>query len=174
MNINILMIIMITLNTLFLLMTHPLASTLLIILQTINICMMLGPLFYSFWFSYILFMIFLGGMLVLFIYITSLASNEMFHLPNKSMLITLMISIIMLIMLYSTKHNQFNYNMKNDQLNSSFIMIISTENPTNLYQLYNIPNVNLTLLTIMYLLITLIILVKMTQIQEGPLRQMNN
>ena len=37
----------------------------------------------SFWFSYILFIIIIGGILVLFIYIRRLASNEIFSPSNK-------------------------------------------------------------------------------------------
>jgi hypothetical protein len=37
----------------------------------------------KFWFSYILFIIIIGGILVLFIYITRLASNEIFISSNK-------------------------------------------------------------------------------------------
>lgn len=33
----------------------------------------------SYWFSYILVLVFLGGVLVLFLYMTSLASNEKFE-----------------------------------------------------------------------------------------------
>merc|ERR1712198_806681 len=59
-------------------LSHPLAIGLALLSQTILICLITGLSSSSFWFSYILFLIFLGGILVLFIYVTSLASNEMF------------------------------------------------------------------------------------------------
>nr|YP_009567868.1 NADH dehydrogenase subunit 6 [Xenogryllus marmoratus]QBF03787.1 NADH dehydrogenase subunit 6 [Xenogryllus marmoratus] len=173
MTMTITMSIILSLNIMFTITTHPLASTILIIMQTLLICTMTGLLSYSFWFSYILFMIFLGGMLVLFIYITSLASNEMFNIPTKTMLMTMTSSTITLILM--TNINIMNYtNHKNDILHNTSISYLSSELPMNMIQLYNMPTSILTIITIIYLLITLIIMVKITQIQEGPLRQSLN
>nr|QYK91445.1 NADH dehydrogenase subunit 6 [Tarbinskiellus portentosus]UBU97852.1 NADH dehydrogenase subunit 6 [Tarbinskiellus sp.]DAZ85812.1 TPA_asm: NADH dehydrogenase subunit 6 [Tarbinskiellus portentosus] len=168
---TLLMMFMLIINIVFSTMTHPLAITLLIIMQTMIICTITGSMSYSFWFSYILFMIFLGGMLVLFIYITSLASNEMFQLPIKTMMTSLaMTSMVMLLTIPLLPLMTNNMN-KMDTLMMTF-MNTSIE-PNNLNQLYNYPNMNLTILTISYLLFTLIIIVKITSIQEGPLRQSN-
>uniref|UniRef100_A0AAU6MX75 NADH-ubiquinone oxidoreductase chain 6 n=1 Tax=Xenogryllus maniema TaxID=3120009 RepID=A0AAU6MX75_9ORTH len=169
----IMMSIMLSLNITFMLTTHPLTSTILIIMQTLLICTLTGPLSYSFWFSYILFMIFLGGMLVLFIYITSLASNEMFNIPIKTTLTTMMLSMILLLSMTTINFMNHN-NVKNDIMFNFLTPHNSTELPMNLIQLYNMPTSILTILTIIYLLITLIIMVKITQIQEGPLRQSMN
>nr|YP_009491799.1 NADH dehydrogenase subunit 6 [Cardiodactylus muiri]AWI49117.1 NADH dehydrogenase subunit 6 [Cardiodactylus muiri] len=174
MYITIFMFMLLLINIMFTIMIHPLTSTLLIIIQTIIICIIMSSNLYSFWFSYILFMIFLGGMLVLFIYLTSLASNEMFFLPMKTMMIMTLMLIISTMMMNKMNYMKYNMNIKNDYLMSSIIMNMSTEMPMNITQLYNMPNMNLTILTIMYLLITLIIIVKITQIYEGPLRQLMN
>jgi hypothetical protein len=50
----------------------------------------------SFWFSYILFITIIGGILVLFIYIAKLASNEIFS-PSNKILITSSIMLPVLI-----------------------------------------------------------------------------
>merc|ERR1712221_33590 len=71
-------------------LSHPLAIGLALLSQTILICLITGLSSSSFWFSYILFLIFLGGMLVLFIYVTSLASNEIFK-PSIVSIITIMV-----------------------------------------------------------------------------------
>jgi NADH-ubiquinone oxidoreductase chain 6 len=47
-------------------------------LQTIITFLIRGLINKRFWFQYILFIVFVGGMLVLFIYLTRLASNECF------------------------------------------------------------------------------------------------
>uniref|UniRef100_UPI0030DF3AB4 NADH dehydrogenase subunit 6 n=1 Tax=Duolandrevus obsidianus TaxID=2715842 RepID=UPI0030DF3AB4 len=163
--------IMLIINLTFTSMYHPLAITLLIILQTVLIALMMGPISYSFWFSYILFLIFLGGMLVLFIYITSLASNEMFYIPMKMILPFITFIPIMLIITFLMNYTVMNPLIKQESINT-MTLNLSTESYKNLSQLYNYPNMNLTILTIMYLLFTLIVIVKITQIQEGPLRQM--
>ena len=46
-----------------------------LLIQTILVSIISGLITKTFWFSYILFLVFLGGILVLFIYVTSLASN---------------------------------------------------------------------------------------------------
>lgn len=59
---------------------HPVGLGLTLILHTLLISCVTGLVGGTFWFSYILFLVFLGGVLVLFIYMTSLASNEKFVL----------------------------------------------------------------------------------------------
>lgn len=134
--------------------------------------MITGSISYSYWFSYILFIIFLGGILVLFIYITRLASNEIFQLPIKTIIISIIsvTTCISITYLYYNHLTTFHLH-KNDSLTNKFINF-SIEN-NNLNQLYNHPNFLLTIITIIYLLITLIIIVKITSFQEGPLRHSN-
>merc|ERR1739838_23170 len=73
-------------------LVHPLAIGLALLFQTILICCTTGLSNLSFWFSYILFLIFLGGILVLFIYVTSLASNEMFKPSIVSFILIMAVS----------------------------------------------------------------------------------
>nr|UFZ13252.1 NADH dehydrogenase subunit 6 [Platychauliodes sp.] len=154
----------------FIMMNHPMSMGFILLIQTILISLITGILLKSFWFSYILFLIMLGGMLVLFIYMTSLASNEMFNFSNKIMMINLL-SFIALISITS-----YFYLPLNNFLNSdSLIMNLSLlkENSLELNKLYNFPTMNLTILLINYLFLTLIIIVKITDINNGPLRKMN-
>nr|AST10231.1 NADH dehydrogenase subunit 6 [Abachrysa eureka] len=146
---------------------HPLAMGLNLLIQTILISLLCSFHSYSYWFSYILFLIMLGGMLVLFLYVTSLASNELFNFNMMLMLLmlmfTIMISFFLLIndnfMWLMNNFDMMNFNSKN----------LSNEN--NLIKLYNNPTSNMTMLMIMYLFLTLIIVVKITDIKQGPLRQ---
>jgi hypothetical protein len=69
------------LRALFTQIKHPLAIGPILTLQTIITCIISGSLRQRF--SHILFQIFLGGILVLFIYVTRLASNEIFSLSTK-------------------------------------------------------------------------------------------
>jgi len=63
-------------------MNHPLAFTLSLFVQTLLICVMLKNV--SLWISLILFLIFLGGILVMFIYVSSLRANEKFAVDLTS------------------------------------------------------------------------------------------
>nr|AVN68222.1 NADH dehydrogenase subunit 6 [Paranauphoeta circumdata] len=146
-------------------MNHPLAMGLILLIQTIMISMISGMISYSFWFSYILFLIFLGGMLVLFIYVTSLASNEMFTLSTKLIILSIILIPIMIfiIKIPSILNNQELMNLP--QLNSI------TNMP--LIKLYNQPTSIITIMLALYLFLTLIAVVKITNIFMGPLRTMN-
>nr|UFZ13304.1 NADH dehydrogenase subunit 6 [Protohermes differentialis] len=150
---------------------HPLAMGLILLLQTVMICLTSGILIQTFWFSYILFLIMLGGMLILFIYMTSLASNELFSISMKTILINSALFTIILIIFLTDSFNWISNSMNLDM--NLFKNLIYTENSSELLKLYNFPTMNLTLLLINYLFLTLIIIVKMTNIFFGPLRQFN-
>nr|QTC08159.1 NADH dehydrogenase subunit 6 [Parachauliodes japonicus] len=154
----------------FITMNHPLAMGLILLIQTIFISLITGYMMQTFWFSYILFLIMLGGMLVLFIYMTSLASNELFTFSMKSLLMNSMIVTIILMMLYI--YTPY-LNLLNLDMNKLNMMMINTENNIELLKLYNFPTMNLTLMLVIYLFLTLIIVVKITNINQGPLRQLN-
>uniref|UniRef100_UPI0030FEB884 NADH dehydrogenase subunit 6 n=1 Tax=Neopanorpa longiprocessa TaxID=757038 RepID=UPI0030FEB884 len=156
-------------------MKHPLAMGLILLTQTLIICLTMGLISNTYWFSYILFLVFLGGMLVLFIYMTSLASNEMFSMSFKLIfwffslmfLLTLIIILLDKNLILSTFSN---FDMNNFM--ESF-MLKTNENSLNLTKLYNQPTSMITLMLINYLLLTLIVIVKITNIFYGPLRQKN-
>nr|YP_009540721.1 NADH dehydrogenase subunit 6 [Clemelis pullata]AYQ22809.1 NADH dehydrogenase subunit 6 [Clemelis pullata] len=161
-------------NFIFLFMKHPLAMGLTLLIQTLLISMMSGLMTKTFWFSYILFLVFIGGMLVLFIYMTSLASNEMFSLSIKLMIISFMtFMMFMFILLFMDKNMLLQY--KNTEIMSiSNMNAYIMENSLSINKLYNYPTNLLTILLMNYLLITLIAIVKITKMFKGPLRPMFN
>nr|UFZ12979.1 NADH dehydrogenase subunit 6 [Protohermes dichrous] len=150
---------------------HPLAMGLILLLQTVMICLMSGVMVQTFWFSYILFLIMLGGMLILFIYMTSLASNELFSISMKSLMINTILFSSIVILLITDSFSWISNSMNIDM--NLFKTLIYTENSSELIKLYNFPTMNLTILLINYLFLTLIIIVKITNIFFGPLRQFN-
>nr|YP_010730293.1 NADH dehydrogenase subunit 6 [Blondelia inclusa]WEG23160.1 NADH dehydrogenase subunit 6 [Blondelia inclusa] len=160
-------------NFIFMFMKHPLTMGLMLLIQTNLICFMTGLISKTFWFSYILFLVFIGGMLVLFIYITSLASNEMFTLSMKLMITYFMMFMIFMVILFYMDKNFFQY--KNIETMSIFnLNSYILENSLSINKLYNFPNNLLTIMLMNYLLITLIAVVKITKLFKGPLRIMFN
>nr|YP_009116263.1 NADH dehydrogenase subunit 6 [Astacopsis gouldi]AJD22607.1 NADH dehydrogenase subunit 6 [Astacopsis gouldi] len=159
------------LSLLFLQLTHPLSMGLILLTQTATLCVSSGLHNPSFWFSYILFLIFLGGMLILFIYIASLASNEPFKmsLPLSTLIpLTLMTSSMLLSldpMILPSKMNMFSYDVFSNKINP---MISSTS------VIYSLPPMFFTLFVILYLLLTLIVVVKIINISCSPLRLSNH
>nr|YP_010028961.1 NADH dehydrogenase subunit 6 [Tanyptera hebeiensis]QOU09751.1 NADH dehydrogenase subunit 6 [Tanyptera hebeiensis] len=160
---------------LFIQMKHPLSMGFTLLIQTFFICLITGSFMKTFWFSYVLFLIFIGGMLVLFIYMTSLASNETFNFSMKNFLIIssiLLISLLMILIINdSTLLNSFSLNIEMTSIMNEMNFI--KENTLNLNKLYNFPTNMLTILLINYLFLTLIIIVKITNNFYGPLRQIN-
>nr|YP_009560909.1 NADH dehydrogenase subunit 6 [Hydrotaea chalcogaster]QAB45342.1 NADH dehydrogenase subunit 6 [Hydrotaea chalcogaster] len=170
----ILMSLMFIFNFIFMNMKHPLAMGLTLLIQTFLISMMTGLMSKSFWFSYILFLVFIGGMLVLFIYVTSLASNEMFSFSIKLLMISIIFIFITLLTIYFIDKNLLmqysNYEINTINNMNSYLM----ENSLSLNKLYNYPMNLLTILLMNYLLITLIAVIKITKLHKGPLRTMFN
>lgn len=151
---------------------HPLAIGLTLLFQTILICSTTGLSNISFWFSYILFLIFLGGILVLFIYVTSLASNEMF---KPSIVLIVLISIVLVIRIFVIVMDPIIL----PQIKSSRIPINMNSNPYSMdvsliSTIYSPTTIKLTIFIVFYLLLTLIVVVKITDTFFGPLRLSTN
>nr|YP_011011103.1 NADH dehydrogenase subunit 6 [Epilepia longaduncata]WPW49440.1 NADH dehydrogenase subunit 6 [Epilepia longaduncata] len=169
---------LILMSLIMFLLNHPLSMGLMILIQTIMTCIITGMMMKTYWFSYILFLTFLGGLLVLFIYVSSIASNEMFKISFNFklfiMVMTMMIILFMLMMLLIKNINLMNINF-NLEMNKFFnlFLFINNENYINLTKLYNNQTFKLMMMMILYLFITLIAVVKITNIFYGPLRSMN-
>nr|YP_010303537.1 NADH dehydrogenase subunit 6 [Phyllonorycter ringoniella]ULF47727.1 NADH dehydrogenase subunit 6 [Phyllonorycter ringoniella] len=167
------MLLLISLIMIFI--NHPLFMGLLILTQTLLICLISGMMINSYWFSYILFLTFLGGLLVLFIYVSSMASNEMFSkIFNMTffILLTFMISCMLMMMIFKLNQmNWLNFNF-NYEMNNMFYNFIhfNNENKINLTELYNSYSYLMMLMMINYLFFTLIVVVKITNIFYGPIR----
>nr|YP_010692967.1 NADH dehydrogenase subunit 6 [Anastrepha striata]AMN87516.1 NADH dehydrogenase subunit 6 [Anastrepha suspensa]AOY07749.1 NADH dehydrogenase subunit 6 [Anastrepha striata]AOY07751.1 NADH dehydrogenase subunit 6 [Anastrepha striata]AOY07757.1 NADH dehydrogenase subunit 6 [Anastrepha striata]AOY07763.1 NADH dehydrogenase subunit 6 [Anastrepha striata] len=158
----------------FIQMNHPLAMGLMLLIQTMQICLLTGLMAKSFWFSYVLFLIFLGGVLVLFIYVTSLASNEMFSLSMKTAFSFMLIFILLMGSSWLMDKSYTSFFIQNNEMQTMFnLNMFTEENSLNLHKLYNYPTNLITILLMNYLLITLIAVVKITKLFYGPLRLMN-
>nr|QVL28719.1 NADH dehydrogenase subunit 6 [Eristalinus sp.] len=159
---------------LFLQMNHPLSMGLMLLIQTVMVSCITGLMTKSFWFSYILFLIMVGGMLVLFIYMTSLASNEMFALSMKMTIISIILLLSLLTMIFFMDKMLMTFNSMNNEMNTiSNLNSYISENSLNLIKLYNYPTNMITILLINYLLITMIASIKITKLFYGPIRSMN-
>nr|YP_006575879.1 NADH dehydrogenase subunit 6 [Calosoma sp. BYU-CO241]ACZ58528.1 NADH dehydrogenase subunit 6 [Calosoma sp. BYU-CO241] len=162
-----------SMTIIFMFLNHPLSMGLILLIQTILISLMSGFFSYTYWFSYILFLVMVGGMLVLFIYMTSLASNEMFNFSTKLTTSMIMITTMLFMMYFIMDYMMLNPLFKNSNLLEFFnnIMFMKNENNYTLNKIYNMPNNIITLMLVNYLFLTLIAVVKITDIKYGPLRQ---
>nr|YP_010354124.1 NADH dehydrogenase subunit 6 [Gunda ochracea]UOG84776.1 NADH dehydrogenase subunit 6 [Gunda ochracea] len=163
---------LIMMTSIMYLLNHPLSMGLLILMQTLITCLITGMMIKTYWFSYILFLVFLGGLLVLFIYVSSIASNELFSF-NIYMKLTNFIWFFFLIMLmfFMFKFKWNNLIENNIEMNNfSYMMFFNNENKINMNKLYNNQTSFLTFMLIIYLFINLVAVVKITNIFYGPLR----
>nr|AND96704.1 NADH deshydrogenase subunit 6 [Onthophagus pullus] len=158
------MILMMIMLSMFMMWTkHPLSMGIILLIQTINLSLYMGYLNMNYWYSYILFLIMIGGMLVLFIYMTSIASNEKFY-PSIKLFIMFNLMMFMSFMIYiiinpfyfllNNNFKEFNNNMINLSLNKYF----------------NFPNSIIMYMLIIYLLITLLAIVQISSFKKGSLR----
>nr|ALO77020.1 NADH deshydrogenase subunit 6 [Mordellidae sp. GENSP02] len=165
--ISLIMILNLALSFMFICLKHPLSMGASLLVQTLLISLMLGNSAPNFWFSYILFLIMVGGMLVLFIYMTSVASNEKFK--TNWLLLTLIPLTTLAIASYDmTMSSTFLFNNYES-------MPISSEINFNqlIIKFMNWPSSITLAFMIIYLLITLIAVVKITNLSYGPLRTNN-
>lgn len=134
-----------------LIVQHPMLVIINIIAQTIFLCIIIWITLKTSWFSYILFLIFLGGLMVLFVYICRLASNEHFKIKiDVKIIIFIVIFIIFLILQV----------MPSQEINTLVILV----------KIFSEKTITPTIIRIFYLLVTLIVVIKITDFKLGPVR----
>nr|YP_009654729.1 NADH dehydrogenase subunit 6 [Cantao ocellatus]AVJ52566.1 NADH dehydrogenase subunit 6 [Cantao ocellatus]QCI09284.1 NADH dehydrogenase subunit 6 [Cantao ocellatus] len=146
---------MITMSLLFLWLSHPMSMGFILIIQTMIIALISGIMINNFFFSYIIMIIMLSGALVLFIYMSSVASNKKFS-SSISTFIMMFIMIIMSFLLINI------YTPEHDNWQAYGIMTLT--------KLYNSLSAYITIGMMIYLLITMIVVSFIASSQEGPLR----
>nr|YP_009131057.1 NADH dehydrogenase subunit 6 [Gabala argentata]AHW98938.1 NADH dehydrogenase subunit 6 [Gabala argentata] len=164
---------LISFSIMMLFLNNPLSMGLMILIQTLLTCLLSGMLIKTYWFSYILFLTFLGGLLVLFIYVSSIASNSLFKPSfNLKMFFIIMLSFsIMLELFFMNKLTWMNFSFNSDMEKFNYeLILINKENKINLNKLYNNQTFMLMTMMVIYLFITLVAVVKITNIFYGPLR----
>nr|YP_009968800.1 NADH dehydrogenase subunit 6 [Arria pallida]QNC71423.1 NADH dehydrogenase subunit 6 [Arria pallida] len=166
--IHLMMSISLILSVILLFLNHPLSMGLILFSQTIMMCLISGSMSLNFWFSYILLLMYLGGMLILFMYVTSLASNEMFFYSNKIFSLMTMLPIMFIIIFFMKIDMMINLYENMENSTSIYINI----NNFFMLKMYNQPVNIITIMMAIYLFMTLIAVVKIIYIYKGPLRKM--
>nr|UPX88275.1 NADH dehydrogenase subunit 6 [Leptodora kindtii] len=138
---------------------HPLAMGTNLILATLLIAATMGVCFTNFWISYTLFLILLGALLVVFVYLSLLASNEKFKMNG---------SYLMVMVIFMVPLNVFSSEEK--MMNSSEMFNKSNEMASTLSKLFSTELYQTTIFLVIYLLFTLIVVVKNTKNDNSPLR----
>nr|YP_009400279.1 NADH dehydrogenase subunit 6 [Nurudea yanoniella]ARW70279.1 NADH dehydrogenase subunit 6 [Nurudea yanoniella]QBK84296.1 NADH dehydrogenase subunit 6 [Nurudea yanoniella] len=139
----------------------PLKSNLLILFQTIMLTMMINLINKTSWISFMIVILYIGGLMIIFLYISSIAFNEInMHFNYKNIIKNLM---IMSMFMYYMKPLMLMENFKFNNLlfEDNFFMI----------NMFNTPN-NMMMYFIMMMLFTMLILIIwLLKFNKGPIRQ---
>uniref|UniRef100_A0AAN0LHH6 NADH-ubiquinone oxidoreductase chain 6 n=1 Tax=Teucriogethes sp. TaxID=3123426 RepID=A0AAN0LHH6_9CUCU len=164
---NFLIVICFIVSILFMFLNHPLSFGFMLLMQTIIITMITGMMNHNYWYSYILFLVMIGGMLILFIYMTSIASNEKFKFSMKLFMLFIIMMFFSLILI-NLDSFFLNYLVKN---NETTYFNMKLNNSLSLMKFMNFPNNMILFMIFIYLFITLIAVTKICDKSMGPLRQ---
>lgn len=132
-------------------MSTPLSIGCCLLLTTIRLALTGSLAYTDLWISYILVLVFLGGVLVIFIYVALVSSNEQFSLTLKPLLFISTLPIILWI------------NLINKSTNNILTNWVKEVYRENLYVL--------TLFLVLYLFLTLIVVVSNTKRTKITLRR---
>lgn len=165
-------IIIIILIILYILITnyiHPIYLLILIIIYRGIICFIMSTWSYNFIYSIILFLIIIRGILIIFLYFSSLISNDQTKfLINIPLLLRFFFNIIILFFIIKYLNYpiyNFNETLISFQLNNNIF--------NNIIHIFSHPYRNITIICILYLLITLFTIIKICSIKTSTLRKLN-
>nr|QLY89759.1 NADH dehydrogenase subunit 6 [Piscicola geometra] len=127
------------------------AMNILIVAMMMSVLM---SMMMSSWYAMLMYLIYIGGMMVMFSYFIALSPNQ--NLKTKQYFNTIMVTIIFMTPMILM--------MKNIMLNNQEIKV---------YDLYMMDMKSITMLLILILLMMLLVIVKMVKISKGPLRPFN-
>lgn len=158
-------LILYTTAIIFIVINHPLIIGFTLMLSRIIYGVMLYLLNSSSWFIYILVIIFVRGVIVIFIYISSLSSNEPITFSFTTLYKINFIFLIISPLFILTKQLKTNY------LTINLINQIFFQSSINLiYKTYNKILLEITILLTIYLLVVLIVAIKIVNNFKIPLR----
>nr|YP_010872846.1 NADH dehydrogenase subunit 6 [Pheidole fervens]WGV34040.1 NADH dehydrogenase subunit 6 [Pheidole fervens] len=149
--------------------THPIFTLILIMIYSMIICIMMSHWSNNFLYSIMLFLIIISGMLIMFLYFSSLISNNpsKFKL-NLPLLINFFFNIIIFLLMikYFFKYPTYNFN---ETFN---ILLLNNNLFNNIIHIFSHPHSNITMICILYLMLTLVTIIKICSMKSMTLRKL--
>lgn len=158
--------IMFFIRTLFIITNHPLTLRFLLILTRVFYSLIIYFFSLTSWIPYILVIVFLSGIIIIIIYITSLSSNEPISFSKESIIFAVIINTFIFFLNFFS----LNFNFSNLKFLNNLNNFNNLHSSELIYKTYNTLNWEITSLLIIYLFIVLIAAVKITSLNSGPLR----
>nr|UFK32171.1 NADH dehydrogenase subunit 6 [Uniformus sp.] len=140
---------------------NPMAMGLMLMFQTFLTIMLINLVSFTSWFSLITFLMMIGGLLILIMYMSSIAANEKFKMNINLMFILTILVIMFEDMLIETQILENQEPLNNLSLKFSMVKMFSKKSIT-------------TIMLVIYLLLTMISASKIVKVHMGPLRSFNN
>nr|YP_010757397.1 NADH dehydrogenase subunit 6 [Aconurella diplachnis]WEU77740.1 NADH dehydrogenase subunit 6 [Aconurella diplachnis] len=149
-----------TISTLIMFLKTPMSMGVFLLIQTTLTTLLISKMAFTSWMSMVMFLMFIGGLLILFMYMSSIASNEKFKPNLKLMIIFLIMMFPMEEMLMEIQTNELmSSNIKMDMISMS--------------KIYNKKTMMMTLFLFLYMLLSMISVTVIVKMFKGPLRAKN-
>nr|SBT96188.1 ND6 [Haploginglymus sp. JP-2016] len=142
----------------------PILLALMLVTQVITFSLAMYTSLAQTWYLYILAMIYLSAMMIVFIYVCSLASNQIIT-PPSYLIITLPAMTFLMFLYYSPTMSPISL----EQLLAHTPLFNMTFSQS-LYIIYSYPLLNMTIFLMVYLLLTLLVVVKLASSSKKSLR----
>nr|YP_010698173.1 NADH dehydrogenase subunit 6 [Paragavialidium hainanense]WCF77147.1 NADH dehydrogenase subunit 6 [Paragavialidium hainanense] len=155
------------LNFLFMNTKKPMNIIIIILMQAFLMTSIMSTQTQSPWFPYMLMIIFIGAMMVIFIYISSIMPNEKTPLNKMTLIIALMVTSMSMMIIFNDI-----YMMNEETLLTEKIPLIYNHNKS-LNKMFDMQTYPIYITMMIYLFIALIAVSKMCNIEMGPLRKKN-
>nr|YP_010879022.1 NADH dehydrogenase subunit 6 [Batracomorphus nigromarginattus]WHE42674.1 NADH dehydrogenase subunit 6 [Batracomorphus nigromarginattus] len=149
-------------STMLIFLKNPMSIMIIMIMKTSMISMLMNLMSVSSWFPMMFFLMMVGGILIIFSYMTSTVSNEKFKFKmNITMLLLLMTMPMETMMMNELIQEKESFMTKIDLIKMS------------MSKLYNFKSIQMSMLMIFYLFVTMIMVSKLIMKTMGPLRSKN-
>nr|YP_009512898.1 NADH dehydrogenase subunit 6 [Zele chlorophthalmus]AXK15290.1 NADH dehydrogenase subunit 6 [Zele chlorophthalmus] len=151
---------------------HPMSMMMLLMSFSLILVLKLNYLNSTYWYSYILFLLMIGGVMILFLYLTSISNNELFIVNLKYYSNFFLKIWVMFFLIYILKLNLSYFNDNSLMLDNYPIHSIYKIEFTFLKNLFM--NFYITIYMLFYLFIMMVSTVLICSKNCIPLRQMYN
>nr|YP_010878996.1 NADH dehydrogenase subunit 6 [Batracomorphus lineatus]WHE42648.1 NADH dehydrogenase subunit 6 [Batracomorphus lineatus] len=149
-------------STILIFLKNPMSIMILMIVKTLMISMFMNLMSISSWFPMLFFLMMVGGLLIIFSYMTSTVSNEKFKFKMNLTLLMLLISIPM----ETSMLNELIQEKESIETKIDTIMMSTSK-------IYNMKSIQMSILMIFYLFMSMIMVSKLIMKTMGPLRSKN-
>ncbi len=148
----------------------PLALAVLVASQAVRVALLISSYRKRSWFSFLFLIVFLSGLMVIFTYVSSLASNEFLPVLLPVGAVALTLTLLLGIYFYSCLPF---LPKRAVSFCSTWALSLTSITAERIHKVYSEETCALSSIMIIYLLIALIAVVKRASYYIGPLRSFN-